>query len=1066
MKILKAIPVILLTLGLSACNVTINSDGNTIIIPVDVDVDPNQGNGSSDGNSGNQGGNAGEGEGQSGEGEGQGSGSQEGGSGEGQGSGSQSGDSGEGQGSEGQSGEGQGSGSGEGQGSGDSGTGSGSGEGQGSGSQSGDSGEGQGSGSQSGESGEGQGSGSQSGDSGEGQGSSSGEGQSGEGQQGQGSEPEGGDNEPQISENHGLVESDPLTGEEAVALMEETGDSKIVGGDTVYYVKGIFDDGTIYNSNYKQWSGGFVGSAFEVVSAVNTSSYSPETKNGELDGFEVIVSGYLELYKGKYQMGYLPANVSPTNKKFNPSIIDIKVQEDEPVLPGDGDDTGDDEPTTTIEVSSVTLNKSSSSLEVGQSETLKATVSPNNATNKTVSWSTSNSEVASVTQLGVVKALKAGNATITAKAGNKTATCTFTVTAAVTPVTSVETYELVDDVNDLTEGDKIVIVSESKYKVAGNLSNTVLSPVDVSFNSHKIEKLPDDAMEFTLGKNNSYWTLTNEDGKLLGATAVKKLALDNGSTEWSISISSDGAVIENSDDSYGTILYNSSSPRFTTYTSSTSTSMLLPQIYKGGSSEPVYPTAISITGNNEVSVGKTTQLKASFTPSNTNQKTVTWTSSDTSVATISSSGLVKGLKVGDTVITATGKDANGLDVKGTLNISVREVVKAKYTIMVYICGSNLESDSGLATKNINEMLSVDYPSDVNVIMQTGGATKWKTSGISAKNIGRFHIENGSLVSDAQLSQANMGSSDTFKSFIEWGTSEYPAEKTGVIMWNHGGAMDGCCFDDNYSDGDPLTNAEMKTALQAALGSNNKLEWIGYDCCLMAVQDIAEFNSHYFNYMVSSQEAEPGEGWDYDAWLKKIAQNSSITSEELLPQICDSYVTKCANCYASYGAGNYNDATLSVLDLTKMETYRTAWEAMASDLSSKFNSKSNWTTFTSSVLNEGQRFGYYNATYGYAYDIYDVDDFLNKVISTSAYSAAKNNAQLALDAFEDLVIYNKFGKDRLISDTEYTQTNDNAACGLCFVAATSGINSKSMYSTSQTNFANWQQIVYNYGSWYN
>lgn len=83
---------------------------------------------------------------------------------------------------------------------------------------------------------------------------------------------------------------------------------------------------------------------------------------------------------------------------------------------------------TTVPVSGVTLDKTSLNLQEGQGYTLTATVSPDNATDKTVTWSSSNESVASVVN-GYVSAKKAGNATITATAGDKSATCVVTVSA-------------------------------------------------------------------------------------------------------------------------------------------------------------------------------------------------------------------------------------------------------------------------------------------------------------------------------------------------------------------------------------------------------------------------------------------------------------------------------------------------------------------------------------------------------------------------------------------------------------------------------------------------------------
>ena len=78
-------------------------------------------------------------------------------------------------------------------------------------------------------------------------------------------------------------------------------------------------------------------------------------------------------------------------------------------------------------VTSVTLNRTSATLKVNETVTLTATVKPDDATDKTVTWSTSDANVASVSN-GVVTAKKVGTATITAEAGGKTAVCTITVT--------------------------------------------------------------------------------------------------------------------------------------------------------------------------------------------------------------------------------------------------------------------------------------------------------------------------------------------------------------------------------------------------------------------------------------------------------------------------------------------------------------------------------------------------------------------------------------------------------------------------------------------------------------
>ena len=90
-----------------------------------------------------------------------------------------------------------------------------------------------------------------------------------------------------------------------------------------------------------------------------------------------------------------------------------------------------------VAVTSVALDKTELALTVGGEGQLQATVAPDNATDKTVTWSSDKTSVATVDATGKVTAVAAGEATITAKAGDKTATCKVTVTAATVAVTSV-----------------------------------------------------------------------------------------------------------------------------------------------------------------------------------------------------------------------------------------------------------------------------------------------------------------------------------------------------------------------------------------------------------------------------------------------------------------------------------------------------------------------------------------------------------------------------------------------------------------------------------------------------
>ena len=100
----------------------------------------------------------------------------------------------------------------------------------------------------------------------------------------------------------------------------------------------------------------------------------------------------------------------------------------------DDDDDGD---VATVAVEKVEITSTETDVEVGKTITLTAKVSPENATDKTVTWSSSDTAIATVDSTGKVTGVAAGTATITAKAGEKTAAVDVTVKAAVAPSTKV-----------------------------------------------------------------------------------------------------------------------------------------------------------------------------------------------------------------------------------------------------------------------------------------------------------------------------------------------------------------------------------------------------------------------------------------------------------------------------------------------------------------------------------------------------------------------------------------------------------------------------------------------------
>ncbi|MCR5036583.1 MAG: T9SS type A sorting domain-containing protein [Bacteroidales bacterium] len=144
------------------------------------------------------------------------------------------------------------------------------------------------------------------------------------------------------------------------------------------------------------------------------------------------------------------------------------------------------------------------------------------------------------------------------------------------------TWRKVTDASTLRAGDRLVIASDgdATEKVAGSVGSGYMAAVDASdlFDDGVMSSLPDDAVVLTLGGEENAWTLTNNN-QLLGANS-KNIVWDNGTMTWRIQVSNGDALIYNGDSDALRFLYNVNSPRFKTYDSNATASMILPQLYR------------------------------------------------------------------------------------------------------------------------------------------------------------------------------------------------------------------------------------------------------------------------------------------------------------------------------------------------------------------------------------------------------------------------------------------------------------------------------------------------------
>ncbi len=357
----------------------------------------------------------------------------------------------------------------------------------------------------------------------------------------------------------------------------------------------------------------------------------------------------------------------------------------------------------TIHVTSVSVSPASTTLKINERKQLTVTIQPTNATDKKVSYTSSNLEVAQVSELGVVRAVGAGKAkiTVTTSDGGLTAVSNITVTNEYVPS---DIFELVTDASSLQEGDDIIMAatySNVHYCLTNSMHATTntnyadCEQVQIVDNTITIEDNSNIAI-YKLGIQDGAWTLINADGKKLGALGAKKLSFDLGSVTWTLDTKNNNTTIANTNTSYGRILYNNNNnnPRFSIYTSNTSNTMLLPQVYARKRNQPVE--VVKVTG---IELGQTSAqmlvdeeifLYYAVKPVAATNQAVMWTSSNTKVAVVDPSHhsledektvSIKAIAEGEATITAKTLDG-GFVATCVITVTEQPIVPTDTTFIM------------------------------------------------------------------------------------------------------------------------------------------------------------------------------------------------------------------------------------------------------------------------------------------------------------------------------------------------------------------------------------------------
>ncbi|MBQ9544230.1 MAG: peptidase C11 [Clostridia bacterium] len=252
----------------------------------------------------------------------------------------------------------------------------------------------------------------------------------------------------------------------------------------------------------------------------------------------------------------------------------------------------------------------------------------------------------------------------------------------------------------------------------------------------------------------------------------------------------------------------------------------------------------------------------------------------------------------------------------------------KVTIMVYMCGTDLESGHGMATSDLKEMESATLSDKVNVIVYTGGCKNWKHAGISSTENQIFKVKSGGLTPLANDGNKAMTDPNTLSGFIKYCKNNYPANRCDLILWDHGGGtLSGFGYDEKTSVGS-MTLSKINKALT---DGGVKFDFVGYDACLMATLENALMLDSHADYLIASEETEPGVGWYYKEWLTDLSKNTSMPTLDIGKKIVDDFVSTCARTCAG------QKTTLSLIDLAELSaTVPESLKTFAEDTSERLD----------------------------------------------------------------------------------------------------------------------------------
>lgn len=308
---------------------------------------------------------------------------------------------------------------------------------------------------------------------------------------------------------------------------------------------------------------------------------------------------------------------------------------------------------------------------------------------------------------------------------------------------------------------------------------------------------------------------------------------------------------------------------------------------------------------------------------------------------------------------------------------------ASWTILVYIAGDNNLETAGLG--DINEMEMVGSDENVNIIVEMDRSREYETGFGNWSGARRFYItqDNSEEITSPvleDLGRVDSGNPNTLGNFAIWGVENFPAEKYAFIIWNHGWSWSlqtspsiskGISSDDETGNDISVAEGELENLFARVQQETNvHFDIIGMDACVMQSWEIAHVVEPYGDYYVASQDYEDWDGWNYTDTLRDLKNQPTFSGLELADSFAERFFQT-------------GDSTLSVLDLSQLESFETSLDTLASALMTSNNSNQLYDAAKHSYSYDGSNVGEDHDIYGIAEYLHN--NGLSEEIRTSAGS---------------------------------------------------------------------------------